>query len=359
MRRAGIALAVIEDFEEKRDPALRWLTGHPMDALLFLSAQGESLLVPWDAILAERIADADAIIPFTAFDRDAAAALKGALERFQVEKGGSVELPSKTAHPAFVRLQESFGEYELLCREDGIRDVIAAGRAVKDEAELEVYRQVSAITNELIGLIEAKIRDGALQTETDVALFIEREARLRDCEGTGFETLCAGAGRSFGIHCFPSYTRGAFAAAGLSILDFGVVYRGYTSDVTLTFARGPLSARQEEMLALVEEAASIGIAAVKPGAFAREAGRAVNTFFQSHGYTMPHNLGHGIGLEAHEAPTLSPREANAWVFQPGMIVTVEPGLYASGEGGCRLENDVLVTADGSEVLTRSRIVLLQ
>jgi Xaa-Pro dipeptidase len=358
MKTAGVALVVIEDFEEKRDPALRWLTGHPMDALLFLNASGESLLVPWDHILASHMANADTVTAFSAFDRDKAAAIRGAVKHFGIQKGAAIELPAKTAHPEFVRLQKQLDDWTLLCREKGARDVLTKGRAVKDEVEITIYRQVSAITNDLINLIEEKVKNGTLKTEADTALFIEREARSRACEGTGFETLCAGPSRSFGIHCFPSYTNGVFAANGLSILDFGLVYQGYTSDVTMTFARGPLSVRQEEMLSLVEEAAAIGIEAVRPGVRCSAIGKAVNTFFETHGVSMPHNLGHGVGLEAHEAPFLSPKDENLWELEPGMIVTIEPGLYENGAGGCRLENDVLVTAHGSETLTKSRIIRL-
>jgi Xaa-Pro dipeptidase len=358
MKAAGVALVVIEDFEEKRDPALRWLTGHPMDALLFLNAAGESLLVPWDGILASRIANADTITAFSAFGRDTAAAIRGAAAHFGVQKGAVIELPAKTTYPVCIRLQEQLDDWTLRCREDGVRDVFDRGRAVKDEIEITIYRQVSSITNELISLIEEGVKRGELKTEIDTVLFIERMARGRGCEGTGFETLCAGPSRSFGIHCFPSYTSGGFAERGLSILDFGLVYQGYTSDVTMTFARGPLSARQEEMLSLVEEAAAIGIAAVRPGVRGSAIGKAVNAFFESHGFSMPHNLGHGVGLEAHEAPSLSAKDENTWVLEPGMIVTVEPGLYEDGAGGCRLENDILVTPAGSETLTKSRIVRL-
>jgi Xaa-Pro dipeptidase len=361
MRREGVALAVIEDFEAKRDPALRWLSGHPMDALLFLGAEGRSLLVPWDVILAEKTAASslvDNIVPFTAFNRDAAAAIEGMIRHFGVEKGGAIELPAATTYPAFCRLRDRLAGHTLLCRDDGLCDLLASGRAVKDERELAVYRRVSAITNELIGLVEAGVKAGTLQTEADTALFIEWGARSNGCEGLGFGTLCAGPDRSFGIHCFPGYTNGPFATTGLSILDFGLVYQGYTSDVTMTFARGPLSPRQEEMLSLVEEAAALGIAAVRPGVRGNDVGKAVNAFFASHGFSMPHGLGHGIGLEAHEAPSLAAKDDNPWTLEPGMIVTVEPGLYESGSGGCRLENDVLVTERGNEVLTASRIVRL-
>ena len=100
----------------------------------------------------------------------------------------------------------------------------------------------------------AKIKTGEITTEMDVALLIEKECRLAGCESTGFDTLAAGPARSFAIHCFPPYTSGSFPAEGLSILDFGIKYKGYTSDVTLTIAKGSLSEAQEKQLALVENA---------------------------------------------------------------------------------------------------------
>jgi Xaa-Pro dipeptidase len=89
-----------------------------------------------------------------------------------------------------------------------------------------------------------------------------------------------------------------------------------------------------------------------------DVGKAVDGFFKARGFSMPHNLRHGVGLEAHEAPSLFSKDSNRWTLEPGMVVTVEPGLCETGAGGSRLENDILVTADGSETLTRSRIVLL-
>ena len=358
MRQEEIALAVIEDFEGRRDPGLRWLSGHPMDALLFLAATGETLLVPWDRHLAAAYAQVDQIVPYSDFGREMIPTVEAAIKRFKIDRGSSIELPAHTTYPAWTQLSLYLTEYNPLCRDNGLCEILDNGRAVKDPDEIAIYRTVSKITGDLINEIETAVRAGRLRTEADVALFIEREARQRDCDGTGFQTLCAGPGRSFGIHCFPAYTGADFATQGLSILDFGLVYRGYTSDVTLTFARGPLSAAQEEMLSLTEKAAALGVSMVKPGVYCRDISKAVNAFFKEHGREMPHNLGHGIGLEAHEAPSMSPDDENIWQLEPGMIITIEPGLYDATAGGCRLENDILVTETGSEKLTNSRIIFL-
>ncbi|MCX7949587.1 MAG: M24 family metallopeptidase, partial [Treponemataceae bacterium] len=178
------------------------------------------------------------------------------------------------------------------------------------------------------------------------------------CEGPGFEPLAAGPRRSWGIHAFPTFTAETFADPGLSILDFGLSYQGYTTDVTLTIAREPLSPSQKRMISLVEKAYSLALSLIKPGVESRLVALAVDNFFEKNKKLMPHALGHGIGLEAHEGPALRSRADNEWVLHPGMIFTIEPGLYDPKQGGCRLENDILLTEQGPEVLTTARIIHL-
>ncbi|MEN6399706.1 MAG: M24 family metallopeptidase, partial [Rectinema sp.] len=203
-----------------------------------------------------------------------------------------------------------------------------------------------------------QVASGKLTTELDVALYIEKEARAHGAERTGFETLAAGPERSFGIHAFPAYGNGPIGTKGLSILDFGIVIDGYTSDVTMSFVRGPLSSEQSTMVDLVQRAYELALAACKPGIPARDIALAVDEFFAKSGFSMPHALGHGIGLEAHEAPGVNVRPSNTAILVPGNIITLEPGLYHPEFGGVRLENDVLITENGCTVLTKSRIVTL-
>ena len=145
---------------------------------------------------------------------------------------------------------------------------------------------------------------------------------------------------------------------GLSILDFGVVYKGYTSDTTLTVAKGNLSKTQEELILLVEKAFKKGLELYKKGISIRTAAAKVDEIFAAGKRSMPHGLGHGIGLEIHEFPFVRQRAEPEIEFAPGMIVTLEPGLYDKEAGGVRLENDVLITENGNEVITHSRIIRL-
>ena len=358
MARENISLVMIEDCESRRDNGLRWLSGQPGDALLFLSVEKKNLLVPWDINMAKLYSQCDTVIPYGDFDRRAVKALKGAADFLKIPAGSKIEIPSTIPYPMFLKFVDEISDFDIICRDNGAGTTIEKARAVKDEEEIEIYKKLSIHTCDIVNLLEKNTASGKIKTELDAALFIEHEARKRGCEGTGFDTLAAGPGRSFGIHAFPPYTSGPFGTAGLSILDFGIRYSGYTSDVTMTFARGPLSKDQEKMLTLVEKAYSLALSMTVTGTPCRNISTAIDTFFAKSKKKMPHALGHGIGLQAHEGPALSIRPENEWVLEPGMIVTLEPGLYDSVQGGCRLENDILVTEKGSEVLTNSRIVRL-
>jgi Xaa-Pro dipeptidase len=358
MAQEGIDLVMIDDFEGHRNPTVRWLSGQPGDAILFLSAAKHSLLVPWDINIAMLYAEADTLLPYGEFDRLPIKALKGAIERLKIARGSRIEIPGTTSYPRFLNFVEEFSDFDIICREGGIWTELEKCRAIKDEDEIKIFRKIAALTDEVINILEKDIRAGKLKTEADVALFIDSEGRKRSCEGTGFETLAAGPSRSFGIHAFPTYTEGLFGGSGLSILDFGLKYAGYTSDVTLTFAKEPLTKTQEKMLSLTEKAYKLALSMVKAGVSARDIAVAVNTYFGRSKKTMPHGLGHGIGLEAHEAPYLRSLADNDWVLEPGMIITIEPGLYDPVHGGCRLENDILITETGAEVLTDARIIRL-
>jgi Xaa-Pro dipeptidase len=308
--------------------------------------------------MAKAYANADFIIPYSEFDRQPAKAIRGVAEFLKIPYGSRIEIPMDTPYRMFLKYVEEITGLDVICRSGGVHETVQELRAIKDEEEIRIYRKASDITNEIINLLEDKIRTEKLKTETDVALFIEAESRKRDCEGTGFETLAAGPARSFGIHAFPAYTNAAFTGPGLSILDFGLKLQGYTTDVTLTFVREPLSRTQEKLLSLTERAYKLALSMIGDGREIREVAATVDTFFGKSKKVMPHGLGHGIGLEAHEAPFLRNRADNTRLFQPGMIFTLEPGLYDPIHGGCRLENDILLTDAGMEVLTQARIIRL-
>lgn len=365
LRDKKIDVAFFEDTEGRRDPSLRYFTGHPSDALLVLTAEGQSILIPWDVNMAQEMATVDSILPYTDFGRTATNALSQVLKQLELPSTVTIELPPSLPYPIYEKYQQAINqalgnskEMHLLCRENGVHQDAVNMRAIKDQYEIHCIKRASAITDNLILLLEEGVRSGAITTEMDAALLIERECRKAGCEGTGFDTLAAGPERSFGIHCFPPYTAGAFPATGLSILDFGVVVEGYTSDVTLTFAKGTLTPEQEKQLELVQQAYNAALEKYKNGLPIKDAAKIVDDIFAQAGRTMPHSLGHGYGLEAHEWPTVRTTQPPEALFRPGMVVTLEPGLYDISLGGCRLENDILITPEGNEVLTKARIIRL-
>ncbi|HEY9053597.1 MAG TPA: Xaa-Pro peptidase family protein [Rectinemataceae bacterium] len=358
LKARGIAAARFDDFEHMRSPSLRYLCGHPGDAFLIITSEASSALVAWDRIMADRMASVDKIFPYTDFGRNSAEATRFVLSELGIPAGRRLELPEATPYPTFIAHAQALDDWDLVCERGGIDATVLEMRSLKDSAELAVYERVTALTNRLMDSIETGIRSGRLGTELDVALFIEKEARSAGAEGTGFDTLAAGPARSFGIHAFPNYGAGPFATRGLSILDFGIVIDGYTSDVTMSFARGPLAEKQKTMARLVQEAHDTAIAACAPGVAARDVAAVVEGLFAASGFSMPHALGHGIGLEAHEMPGINMREGNDAILRPGNIVTIEPGLYDPDLGGVRLEDDILITSTGRIVLTSSRIVEL-
>lgn len=350
----NIGAAVFIDSEEHREPSIRYFTGHTSDAVLIIPQVGNSVLIPWDEILAKKIAFCDKVIPYTKYKNQDIEAVKANLP----EEGSKVEIPPSTSYPKFLEFVDKLDKWEIRCRHESVHDYAVELRTVKDEYEIECTKEAARIGDLIIDQIEEKIRSGEIKTEMDVALLIEKECRLHGCERTGFDTLAAGPARSWAIHAFPGYTQGEWPGQGLSILDFGVVYNGYTSDTTVTVVKGQISPEQNEIVELVQKAADECLRLYKPGIPVKEACEQAETIFARANRKMPHTLGHGIGLEIHEFPRVSTKMPANVTFKPGMIVTLEPGLYDEKLGGVRLENDVLITEEGNEVITHSKIIRL-
>ena len=353
-----ISAVLIEDCEERRDPSIRYLTGHPDNALLIITSDGKSILVPWDENLAAKVAHADKVIPYTRYNRTNIKAVSTILHTITVDDNPSIELPPSTPYPLFLQYLDALDGWDVRCHEKSVHEFIVGMRAVKDPYEIACTRKACAITSSITDLIEKKLRAGTIKTESDVALLIEKKCRDYGCERTGFDTLAAGSSRSYAIHAFPGYTSSVWGDRGLSILDYGVVFNGYTSDATITIARGPLSSEQKELVDLVEKAAAEVRPLYAAGKSLLAAHNKAEDIFAKAKRSMPHGLGHGIGLEIHEYPFVSKRAEEESVFKPGMIVTLEPGLYDEKLGGVRLENDVLICDKENVLLTNSRIIRL-
>jgi Xaa-Pro dipeptidase len=366
---AGVDACIVDDFENQRTSTLRWLCGHPMDAVLFIFATGKTVLVPWDVHLANQRSTVDQVVPYTEFKRSFRQAVIGVLEaeglRSSAASGArrKVECVQRTSHLRRQELASDLPEMEIILREDGFESVVGRWRTIKDVSEIAALLKAADITNSIVEKVEKLLAapgDADRLRELDIAQFLEREALSLGAEGMGFETLAAGPARSWAIHPFPAFSSGPFAAPGLSILDFGVKVDGYSSDVTITVARGRLSQEQEQMIGLVTGAYEAAVMAAKPHALTRAPAAAVDALFDGSGWKMPHALGHGIGLDVHEAPLVRNQEENMDpALLPGMVFTIEPGLYHPAHGGVRWENDVLMTETGAQVLTKARIIRVE
>jgi Xaa-Pro dipeptidase len=360
LQKENLGCCVFIDNEEHRDPALNYFSGHSSDAILLIFSDGYSILIPWDENLAKQNATFDKLIPFTRYKCKDIEATKAALNLGGSHKcSDKVELPTALTYPEYLRFVDSLNMYQCRCTEHGAHEYVKELRMIKDEYEIECTKEAARIGDLIIDKIEEGIKNNSIQTEMDVALLIERECRIHGCQRTGFDTLAAGPSRSFAIHAFPGYTSAKWPDDGLSILDFGVVYNGYTSDTTVTVAKGQLSEEQEKQLELVQTAYDECLKLYTKEHTIVEAAKKADSVFAKAKMKMPHSLGHAIGLEIHEAPRVSTKTDNSLKFQPGMILTLEPGLYDAKNGGCRLENDILITEDGNQVISNSRIIRIK
>ena len=220
-------------------------------------------------------------------------------------------------------------------------------RAVKEPAEVESIRRAAALADRAFEELARERFTG--RSERELAWHVERRLRELGAERASFPAVVASGPNGALPHARPGER--TVGAGELVVVDAGCVLDGYCSDCTRTYATGELPAELEEAYAVCLEAQLAGLAAVRPGVAGGEADAAARAVIEAAGLgeRFGHGLGHGVGLEVHEAPTLRPGAAD--VLEPGNVVTVEPGVYLPGAGGVRIEDLVLVTADGCERLT--------
>ncbi|MGG3883765.1 M24 family metallopeptidase [Brevibacillus panacihumi] len=227
-------------------------------------------------------------------------------------------------------------------------------RMYKDESEMVIIREAVRIAEAAFEHIQGYIRPGV--RESDVALELEYIMRKQGATGSAFDMIVASGPRGALPHGRASEK--VIQAGEMVTLDFGAAYQGYNSDITRTLAVGEPDPKMKEIYEIVLQAQLAGLAALRPGVSGKEADAATRDIIAAAGYgaAYGHSAGHGLGLEVHELPTLS--TVSAFVLEPGMLVTMEPGIYISGLGGVRIEDDVWITENGHENLNKSTKELL-
>ncbi|MCL6479443.1 MAG: Xaa-Pro peptidase family protein [Peptococcaceae bacterium] len=222
-------------------------------------------------------------------------------------------------------------------------------RAIKEEFEIGKISAAVKLADEAFLHILPYVRDGV--RERDVALEIEFFMRKEGAEGASFPLIVASGHRAAMPHGTASDK--VIRRGELVIIDLGASLEGYNSDMTRTVAVGGADKKMEEIYRVVLEAQLAGIKAIRGGVTASEVDRAARSVIEGHGYGdyFGHSTGHGLGLQIHESPRLSARDNTE--LKPGMVVTVEPGIYLPGWGGVRIEDTVVVEENGCCVLTSS------
>ena len=222
-------------------------------------------------------------------------------------------------------------------------------RLCKDSGEIRKLKTGARVNAEALDEISASIRPGC--AESDVALDLETAMRRRGASGASFDTIVASGRRSALPHGIASSRK--LKAGDLVTIDFGAVMSGYHADTTRVFSLGRPSPKGEKIYEVVLEAQMTALEAVGPGVSCGDVDKAARDVISGYGYgeAFGHGTGHGVGLDIHEAPRLGPGVKEE--LKPGMVVTVEPGIYLPRWGGVRIEDMVLVTERGKEVLTRS------
>ena len=222
-------------------------------------------------------------------------------------------------------------------------------RLCKDPGEVRKLKRGARVNGGALGETAASIRPG--RAEADVALDLETAMRSRGASGASFDTIVASGPRSALPHGIASSRK--LKAGDLITIDFGAVVSGYHADTTRVFSLGRPTPKGEKIYNIVLEAQMAALEAVKPGVPCGEVDKAARDVIKACGYgeAFGHGTGHGVGLDIHEAPRLGPGVKEE--LRPGMVVTVEPGIYLPRWGGVRIEDMVLVTERGKEVLTRS------
>ena len=222
-------------------------------------------------------------------------------------------------------------------------------RQVKDADEIALIRRACAIADEGFAHIIRYIQPG--MTEMEVAAELEHYMRTLGSERPAFQTIIASGVRGSLPHGVASDR--VIARGELVTMDFGAVCAGYHSDITRTICVGRADARQREIYDAVLSAQMRALAALRPGVTGIEVDRVARDSLAEKNFEQyfGHGLGHSLGLEIHEEPRLS--KAGKHIMQPNMLITDEPGVYIPGWGGIRIEDTVLITADGSEPLTRA------
>jgi len=321
---------------------LRWLSGYVGEGVVgLLTRRWAGLLATFRNVQrARRQATGWDVIDLKARPK----ALPNELRRRRVEALG---VEASTPHAAFAQRRKALRPVRLRPS-----DAVRRCRAVKTPEEIDLLRRAQRRAEAVFERVLGEIRPGMTEHELHnriIQLILDEP----DLDGPAFPPICASGPSAWATHSY--YTRRRLRANDCLILDLGVRYRGWCSDMTRTVFLGRPTRAMREVYAVVLEAQQRAIEAIRPGVRGAAVHAAAHEVLVAHGYgeSMGHGLGHGIGMEVHEHPAGGLGAGSKAPLREGMVLTVEPGIYLPGRFGVRIEDTVVVTPTGCEDLTRA------
>lgn len=352
---AGLRRKKIDAILISRPENRRYLSGYrapdhginETSGLIFIPARGNSRLLT--DFRYQLQAEKETSLPVTLYQRGILPLLKALLKEYQINRFAFES--HYTLHSFSLKLGE-------LAEKHGVQlipvtDTIEKLRTIKNEDEIDIIRRSVRLNESVFQSIHKQIVPE--MTEIEIASAVETEMLRVGAEGPSFSTIVASGTNGALPHAVP--TDKAIGNNSALTIDMGLVLNGYCSDMTRTFVVGKADDTYKRIHRLVRKAQLAGMEAVKPGRLMKDVDRAARKIIADGGHDkhFGHSLGHGVGLAVHEAPSVSFKSRQK--LKPGMIITIEPGIYIPGWGGVRLENMVVVRDDGYENLNQDTTFL--
>ncbi len=222
---------------------------------------------------------------------------------------------------------------------------LASLREIKEKKEINLIKKAIQISEKALLELKPKIKPGI--SEKYISWELEKLMKEKGAESLAFDIISLSGKNSALVHGEPSNKK--LKKGELLMIDFGCVYQGYHSDQTVTYGIGSLSRKAKDIYNIVKTAQEKAMSVIKPGVKIKKPVEIVTEYFESQGYELIHGLGHGVGLQIHENPSLSSLSED--VFKEGMVFSLEPGIYIENLGGVRIEDLVVVTKRGCRKLT--------
>jgi len=336
-----IDVLMITDYENSRNVNLQYLSGHPTDATMLINSSGESILIPWDVLLAEKHSVVDEIINPANFSFNVSLAMKDLFENRWKKSSITVGVHSTTTYGFIVKMKA----------------IIPGVKYFEEPIQIQQFFEKLRATKDIHDFCE----NAPNGTEKDLSFLVRKKLTDYGAEDVAFEPLVANSSRAHELHQHPFASDQKFGLPGLALIDFGAKFEGYCSDITVPISFGKLTDDQHKIRELTIKAYEAAIEMIDIDVPLWKIHDTAEQILKKGGFTMPYSLGHGLGLTVHDSPFISRKPTDEYskkhwkeeTIQDGMVFTIEPGVFKQGLGGQRLENDVLIRNGKVEIITKS------